>query len=509
MWRKTLILLALFACPGAGLAVFRIPSAPEIASFASTGELRADMAIDVTGPGRMPKVLYIAPQSTHPVVNGAQVRVNAMVRHLCEDLGCEVHFFVPQGKLRREAWGPNLDRLAKIFIPRPRKAENKQSFPHLRRALANGILESLWRDIRDMVRPSGKDKDEDASFELLSHVNEALCAEYTAQQGPHPSLVSERLKRYDEDFLRDAVLEIVAAEKPDVIIVSYVWMSALARPLFDLPRRPMLICDTIDVQYMREARLQGMRRTAGFDAAREKALELELLGKYDLALAITDVDREELARSLAKPPVCTVMVECPVGEIQELTPRMFAQRAAEQHTYDLIFVGAANEANRYAAVNLLQDVVPKLQAARPDLTVAIAGRICEDYAVRCAAVHSSVKLLGYVKSVDDFYASGRVLAAPIPAGGGVKIKVLEAMAHAVAVVTTPIGAEGTPLEDGVHGYIVENSDAFVARALELLNDAEKLQRMSLAAQHCIRERLRPEAVYQDFDACLTGASRSH
>ncbi|MBI1319458.1 MAG: glycosyltransferase [Candidatus Hydrogenedens sp.] len=450
------------------------------------------------------RALFVFPQSTHPVVNGAQVRVNLLLRHLTDDLGWEVDFYAAQGLLRRESWGENMDRLRKLFVPsperRPRRLRQAIKFPHVRAALHKGVIEGLYKDVRDNLKrlivmyTAANHK---PTFTLHTFVNEGI-----ANRGNehHASPVSERLKVYDAPHYRDSLREIIESEQYDVVIVGYVWLSRMVEWLFDQPRRPMLVCDTIDVQYMREQRLQAFRSFQSFDFEKEKALELSLIAKYDAALTITEVDRDELRLGLPDADIRTVMVEmrCPPG--YELDAAAYAVRRDEQHQYDLLFIGAANEANRLAALTLLRNIMPRLAERRPDISLALAGRICDDPAVRRAAMRPGVKILGYVQSVPDYYASGRVLAAPIPAGGGVKIKVLEAMAHGVPVVTTPVGAEGTPLENGVHGAIVDDNDAFTDAVLKLLGDASLLERCSLAAQQCVREELSPKKVYEAFDA---------
>jgi polysaccharide biosynthesis protein PslH len=59
-----------------------------------------------------------------------------------------------------------------------------------------------------------------------------------------------------------------------------------------------------------------------------------------------------------------------------------------------------------------------------------------------------MQFLGFVDSVAEFYAGCTLVVAPLLSGGGVKVKVAEAMAYGKVVVTTPVGAEGIPGLDG-------------------------------------------------------------
>lgn len=96
---------------------------------------------------------------------------------------------------------------------------------------------------------------------------------------------------------------------------------------------------------------------------------------------------------------------------------------------------------------------------------------------------------------------------PIPAGGGVKVKVLEAMANGLGVVTTEVGAEGIPFTSGEHGFIARSDEEFVAQVLALLEDPELLREISLAAQQFVFEHFSAQAVYRDLDAVLAQPTR--
>ncbi len=88
--------------------------------------------------------------------------------------------------------------------------------------------------------------------------------------------------------------------------------------------------------------------------------------------------------------------------------------------------------------------------------------------------------VGAVPSAAAFVASLGVLAYPVPRGSGAKVKVLEAMASGVPVVTTPCGAEGVPENDGV--VVARDEATFVVAARELLRDDAARRERGAAAR---------------------------
>jgi glycosyltransferase involved in cell wall biosynthesis len=75
-----------------------------------------------------------------------------------------------------------------------------------------------------------------------------------------------------------------------------------------------------------------------------------------------------------------------------------------------------------------------------------------------------------------------------------KIKVMEAMAFGVPVVTTSEGVEGLAVEPGVHAHVAEEDDVLADRMIDLLHDRSAAQRMREAARALIVDRYNPQIV---------------
>ncbi len=458
------------------------------------------------------KVLILFPGSTHPVKMGSQVRTNYLIEYLCTQMNCSVDLFTPYGMLRPERWGQNWTLLDNIYIPKavapPKEEPLRLQMTHLRAALNGSVLEALWRDLRDNIkrmRSHFKAKPPVKPYEILAYHNASgakLAQSAASPAKPAISPVSARLKEHNKPHYREALRELLQKNQYDVVIVTYVWMSEMVDWLLNQENRPMMVCDTVDVQYMRESRLHQFREAGEFDFASEKTLELAWLAKYDLVLGITSSDARELGAALPNTRVCSLPIEIAVPEEAMLDESRWEARL-QGHQYDLVFLGGQNEGNLYAIEHLLEVLLPKLLERRPEATLAIAGAICDTPVVKRHADNSNVTVCGYVNSVSEFMTRGRLLLAPIHAGGGVKVKVLDGLAHGLPVITTPVGIEGIPFEDGVQGFISEDDDTLIDRALQLLDDPQSLKAFSLAAQQGILRNFSKESVYRDFNEAVS------
>jgi glycosyltransferase involved in cell wall biosynthesis len=142
-----------------------------------------------------------------------------------------------------------------------------------------------------------------------------------------------------------------------------------------------------------------------------------------------------------------------------------------------------------AVRRLLTRVWPLVRRARPDARLLLAGRGMERATFEQLPEDPSVQWCGRVDSAADFLRGIGVLLYPLTSGSGMKVKVLEALALGVPVVTTRDGAEGLGARDGVN---VEGDDAALADAtVRLLDDDAARRRAGVAAHRTFCEHHAP------------------
>lgn len=136
----------------------------------------------------------------------------------------------------------------------------------------------------------------------------------------------------------------------------------------------------------------------------------------------------------------------------------------------MIFSGALTyPANFEAICWFLNEIFPLISAEFAEVEVIITGKYNEAD-LKKLNLDNRVKLLGYVEDIKKAIASSKIAIVPIQSGGGTRIKILEAMALGVPVVTTPKGADGLDVENGRHLLIASDSDKFAESVIRLLRD---------------------------------------
>ena len=142
---------------------------------------------------------------------------------------------------------------------------------------------------------------------------------------------------------------------------------------------------------------------------------------------------------------------------------------------------------RRAMERMAYDVWPLVHAAVPAARAQIAGRGTDT--IEGIGAARGVEALGEVESAGEFVRSLSVLLFPLPRGSGMKVKVLEALASGVPIVTTRCGAEGIVANDGT---IIAESDADMAAAtVRLLTDESERRERAAAARATFLEHYSP------------------
>ncbi|HKB12967.1 MAG TPA: glycosyltransferase family 4 protein, partial [Vicinamibacterales bacterium] len=197
-------------------------------------------------------------------------------------------------------------------------------------------------------------------------------------------------------------------------------------------------------------------------------------------LAVSDDDAQYFSKLGARRVVLVPNgVDCPAYD----RPRSEGVRPPT-----ILYVGALGwPPNASAARYLATDVLRAVRRTIGDARVVIVGRNPTPELLALAREDRHVEVAADVPDVAPYFRDADVLAVPLETGGGTRLKILEAFAADLPVVSTAIGCEGIAAEDGRHLVVAERPD-FAAAVTSLLLDPARGRRLALRAKALARER---------------------
>lgn len=154
----------------------------------------------------------------------------------------------------------------------------------------------------------------------------------------------------------------------------------------------------------------------------------------------------------------------------------------------VVFVASMDyHANSDAAVSFGREIWPGVHQRRPDLVFTIVGRNPTPE-VRQLAMLPGVEITGTVDDVRPYYREALAAVIPLRVGGGSRLKILEAMAAGVPIISTTLGAEGLDVHNGRDILIANTNKELSEAIIALTDDSERRNRLSVGGRALVSAR---------------------
>jgi len=297
--------------------------------------------------------------------------------------------------------------------------------------------------------------------------------------------------------MRRVLRNMLNRQQYDIIHFDHLWTTQF----MDLvPKNSRTALDEVDVESLVlfrrywQARSFWKKRYLFWCWWRTVQFEVKACEKVNLIFARSDKDRKYL-QCLA-----------PGQNIQELGPWFegmgrpkFSDSLVEEHS--LLFVGNMGRyQNVEAVVWFCEHIFPLILDRVPDAKLYIAGDAPSEHITQL--VSERVIVTGYVESLADYYARCQVFVAPLLVGGGIIVKILDALAAGRPVVCTSVGNEGIEAIPDRDLCVADTAELFAGRTIELLTDPRQWQEMASNGRRFFEQKY-------DWDTIVTGLERAY
>jgi glycosyltransferase involved in cell wall biosynthesis len=359
-----------------------------------------------------PRLLFISPRFLFPTHSGGAIRTAQILRGM-KGRRFHIKLLSPGSKELERAHRDELSEVADEW--------------------------SLWPAINSEDRPR---------FSKLHHL-----------LSPLPLTVAADRSREAAELVRKEF-----STEPDVVVADFVHSAVLLPAEVVTP----LVVFTHNCEaeiYERHAKndpKSWMRLVWRNQAAKMIRFEREALKRATSVVAVSERDAQRFEQSYGVPRVQFIPTGVDLERFRWEEPKGLKR---------IVFTGSMDSAANIDGVEwLLDEIWPRVQERVPEARMIIVGKSPPGSLVRKALGVKGAELTGRVPDIVPYLAGADAFVIPLRVGGGTRMKVYEAMAAGVPVVSTSIGVEGLGLEAERHFLAADTSEAFAEAVIRLILD---------------------------------------
>lgn len=314
--------------------------------------------------------------------------------------------------------------------------------------------------------------------------------------------------------MSEKIRRLTASEPFDVVHADQLWMAQYALAAKTAGQRrtqqegggarpPGLVLDQHNAVHLIPKRLAGdethvlKRRFLRHEARLLAAYEVDVCNRFDHVVWVTSEDRGAVAGLSSSPtngriPSTVIPICADPTAVRPVAPASSRQR--------ITFLGGLHwPPNAQGVVWFANHVFPQVRAAHPGTVLTVIGRDPPS-----GLEKEGVEVTGYVADLRPYLAETGVFVVPLLAGGGMRVKILDAWTWGLPVVSTTIGAEGIEVQHGKNLLLADTAPAFARAVIRVLTDRPLAQQLGQNGRRTVVENYDWRVVYLAWDEVYRG-----
>lgn len=302
------------------------------------------------------------------------------------------------------------------------------------------------------------------------------------------------LQKYESTEMRERIKDIANPNDFDVVVCDFLF------PAINLPERlnaaTVLFQHNVEAMIWRrhyEVATRGPKKTYLKKQWRRMVdYEKKSCRNFDHVVAVSKEDAETMRRNY----VITNVSDIPTGVD---TDYFVPGKGVEKNEFKLVFTGSMDWLPNDDAMRWFTDeILPVIRKQIPQVSLTVVGRDPSAGLIDLSKRDASISVTGRVADVRPFMETASVYIVPIRIGGGTRLKIYEAMAMELSVVSTTIGAEGLPVKDGEDILVRDIPQDFADAVVKLLQDKNLARQIGERSARTVREKFGWQTVSESF-----------
>lgn len=305
--------------------------------------------------------------------------------------------------------------------------------------------------------------------------------------------------RDDRKSMREQVGSLLGAQHFDVVHADQLNMAQFVEA-FPQFHRVLDAHNALWVLYKRMAETTS-NPIARLMVEREwrllKAYEGEIGRLFSSVMAVSEEDRAALIEAIGVDGKITTV---PIAvDVEEITP---VDR--DPNARHILHIGTMFwPPNVDGILWFAKDVYPRIKDRLPDIAFDVIGARPPQSVLKLAASGNDIHVLGYVADPTSYLRQAGVMVVPLRFGGGIRVKILNALAQAMPIVSTSIGCEGIGVENGRHLLVADTPEEFANCVQRLLEDRSLAAELGRNGRELIETVYDYRTAYRPLDQVYT------
>lgn len=299
----------------------------------------------------------------------------------------------------------------------------------------------------------------------------------------------------------EKIHQLADSEKFDAIHADQLWMAEYALAAKEVLPTAKIVLDRHNAVYLIPQRLAENESNLVKQKllARETRLltnyEPKVCHQFDYVVWVTEEDRQAvdaLSTSSNEATPSTVIPIC--ADPGQVDPLPYTESK-----HRVTFLGGLHwPPNAEGILWFAKHVFPHIRAALPDLVLTVIGKNPP-----AGLEGDNVEVTGYVVDPTPYLAETAAFVVPLHAGGGMRVKILDAWSWGLPVVSTTIGAEGIRAQDETDILIADTPEAFARAVIRVCKDSKLAEKLAQNGYQTVTEKYNWQITYTAWDDVYT------
>lgn len=311
------------------------------------------------------------------------------------------------------------------------------------------------------------------------------------------SAVPYNLSKYQTKELESFITEHLTANKYDIIHVTNAHMGWIIDRIRKYCNTPVVLREenlelTIMERYYKNQSILLLKLFAFLQFKKFLKYEPDLCGKFDATIMMSCEDQQRLLE--LNPLVKTKVI--PLGIDKELLE--IKRKSSEK--YSLVYVGSLDWYPNYDGLKwFLKEIFPLVAKKFNETKLYLYGGNIPGNFYLPESIKANIIVKGFVSDIWNDVSNKSLAVVPLRIGSGIRVKILEMLASGINVITTRLGKEGIPAEDGKELLIADTNHEFAGKICRFLNGEYDSEMLSSKGKELVRNNYIWENISEKFE----------